>query len=151
VPSLDDPHVQQLFDESNLDARDSEKHASLLRTAVEAKHMSTSEVLVVSQVGGRLVMVCATGVVFVSQVGVFKKRIDVGELVPYDRIARLLSEDGGWKDRRESVIKALDETQTVLFELRWEGWTTGGTITASAAAAERDRVREALLHATKRP
>jgi hypothetical protein len=145
VTLLDDSYVQRLFLESNIESHDRDKYLRILDGALREKGIPSSEVLAVSRSDLALVVVCKTYVFLASQRGVFNKRVEIANLVAYSKIVKLVQEEDGYKDRRESLLEAVDADSQSLLRFKWEGWLSGSSVTASDAATERDRILNIML------
>ena len=147
MPPPADDRVEQLLRASSIDPHDYDKHRRVLRGVLRGKGLAPSDVLAVSVTTFRLVVVCAKCIVFASEKGLVTKRVEIERVVPYSGIANLLQEEGGYKDRRESTLEAVDGNSKQVFQLKWEGWTRDGSVSATNAAGERDRILNTMLHA----
>lgn len=81
-----DPATYHLFEDSNFDPYDRDRYPAVLRAGLEHHRLELSDVLAVTQDLG-LWAICRTGVFQADLRGVFKKRIDVGDLIPYSSVA----------------------------------------------------------------
>lgn len=81
----DDFHVQELFQVSNFEAADRRRYPEVLEVGVAQNDMSTDDVLAVAHDVG-LWAICRTGLFRADLRGMFKKRIEVGGLIPYSQI-----------------------------------------------------------------
>ncbi len=79
--------VFKLFDESNFDAYDSksDRYPAVLKAGLEQHGLELSDVLAVTHDLG-LWAICKPGIFNASLRGVFKKRIEVNNLIPYSRV-----------------------------------------------------------------
>lgn len=91
-----DPGTFQLFDESNFDAYDSgtDRYPAVLRAGIKQHGMELSDVLAVTQDLG-LWAICTIGIFRASFVGVFKKRIEVDDLIRYSQVTAIRQEPSG--------------------------------------------------------
>jgi hypothetical protein len=90
----DDFHVQELFQESNFEAADRHRYPEVLEAGVAQNDMSTDDVLAVAH-DVALWAICRTGIFRADLRGTFKKRIEVGELIPYSQIISVGIEPSG--------------------------------------------------------
>jgi hypothetical protein len=79
-----DPQTYGLFEDSNFDAYDSgaDRYGAVLRAGLDRHGLELSDVLAVTQDFG-LWAFCRSGFFNGDLRGIFKKRIDVGDFVPY--------------------------------------------------------------------
>lgn len=80
-----DFHVQELFRVSNFEAADRHRYLEVLEAGVAQNDISTDDVLAVAHDIG-LWAICRTGIFRVDLRGMFKKRIEVGDLISYSQI-----------------------------------------------------------------
>jgi hypothetical protein len=89
-----DTHIFELFEASNFDAYDKDRYVAVLEEAAAGNGIATADVSAVAQDLG-LWAVCTTGVFRADLRGVFKKRIEVGEVTPYSLISHAQIEPAG--------------------------------------------------------
>ena len=90
----DDFHVQELFQQSNFEAVDRRRYPEVLEAGVAQNGMSTDEVLAVAHDVG-LWAICRFGIFRADLRGMFKKRIEVDNLIPYSQIVSVGMEPSG--------------------------------------------------------
>jgi hypothetical protein len=78
-------YVFGLFQESNFDAYDRERYPAVLEAGIAQNGLTADDVLAVTQDFG-LWAICTTGIFRADLRGVFKKRIEVDDLIPYGRM-----------------------------------------------------------------
>jgi hypothetical protein len=82
---VDDMQMFSLFDDSNLDAYDKQRYPEVLRAGLEHNGFELDDVLAVTQSTG-LWAICKQGLFSANFRGVFNKRIEVDDLIPYSQI-----------------------------------------------------------------
>lgn len=87
-------HVSRLFEESNFDAYDRQRYPEVLQAGCLQHGLSSEDVLAVAQDFG-LWAICNQGLFHADIRGMFKKRIEVDELISYSRIMEVQSEQSG--------------------------------------------------------
>lgn len=89
-------HVQELFQASNFEAADRHRYPAVLEAGVTQNGISTDDVLAVAHdLRSGLWAICRTGIFRADLRGMFKKRIEVGDLTPYSQIVRVGMEPSG--------------------------------------------------------
>lgn len=141
-----DQHVAQLLAGSNVERHAWDGHARMIGTVMNERRIAPSEVLAVSRSNSSFAIVCRPFVAVATMRGVFNKRVEIEKVVPSEDIAAVVTDENGYKDRREYSLQANGSDSRSLLRLTWEGWfgEFGGT-PASAAEGERDRVARVLL------
>ena len=74
-----------LFDASNFDAYDKQRYTQVLSAGLEHNGLELDDVLAVTK-GFGLWAICKQGLFSASFRGVFNKRVEAGDLIPYSRI-----------------------------------------------------------------
>lgn len=82
---MDDMQMFSLFDDSNLDAYDKQRYPEVLRAGLEHSGLELDDVLAVTQ-GFGLWAICKQGLFSANFRGVFNKRIEVDDFIPYSQI-----------------------------------------------------------------
>jgi hypothetical protein len=82
---MDDMQMFSLFDDSNFDAYDKQRYPEVLRAGLEHHGFELDDVLAVTK-GFGLWAICKQGLFSASFRGVFKKRVEVDDLIPYSQI-----------------------------------------------------------------
>lgn len=144
--SVHDGELHQAFAVSNILSLDYDKYLKVVETVLGDYELEPSDVLGVSEAWG-LVIVCRTGVVRGDQRGIFNKRVEVGDLVPFESVTELVREQRQ-PHGRESWIKLVGESGRSLAEFVWH---VGGPVEIADAARERDRIYEIMLGAARAP
>ncbi|MGA8744965.1 MAG: hypothetical protein WB507_03770 [Solirubrobacterales bacterium] len=91
-----DFHMQQLFQESNFEAADRDRYPAVLEAGVTQNGISTDDVLAVAHdLRSGLWAICTTGVFRADLRGMFKKRIEVDDLIPYLQVVSVGMEPSG--------------------------------------------------------
>jgi hypothetical protein len=144
--SINDGQLGQIFFESNIFEFEYDKCLKVLDVVLSDFELSVSDVLGVSHTMD-MVVVLSTGVVRADQRGVFNKRVEVGELIPYTSVNSLIREQRQ-PHGRESWIKLIGPDSQKLAEI---GWYAGGNVEIADAARERDRIYEIILKAAQAP
>jgi hypothetical protein len=109
-----DLHVFGLFEESNFDAYDRQRYPEVLQAGCSQHGLSAEDVLAVTQDFG-LWAICKQGIFRADLRGMFKKRIEVGELIPYSRIMEVQPEQSGPRSIK-LVARADDSTELAKIE-----------------------------------
>jgi hypothetical protein len=134
-------HVLGLFDESNFDAYDRGRYPPVLEAGVAQNGLTTNDVLAVTQDLG-LWAICRTGIFRADLRGVFKKRIEVDDLIPYRQIMEAQVEPSG---PRTAKIVIRDDDSKQLAQI---GFSAGGPDrTVESERAHCRRVMETLRQA----
>jgi hypothetical protein len=123
----------RLFDESNFDAYDRQRYGPVLEAGVAHIGLTLEDVLAVTQDFG-LWAICTSGVFRADLRGVFKKRIEVGNLIPYSQIEEVRVESSG---PRTGKLVMLDAGNRQLGQI---DFATGGpenTVEGQRAQCER--------------
>lgn len=136
-----DMHVFRLFDESNFDAYDRNRFPPVLEAGVAQNGLTTDDVLAVTQDFG-LWAICTTGIFRADLRGVFKKRIEVGDLIPYGRIMEAQVESAG---PRMGKIVIRDDDSKALAQI--EFGAGGPDMTVESAHGHCRRVMEIMRSA----
>lgn len=88
--------MQQLFQESNFEAADRDRYPAVLEAGVTQNGISTDDVLAVAHdLRSGLWAICTTGVFRADLRGMFKKRIEVDDLIPYLQVVSVGMEPSG--------------------------------------------------------
>jgi hypothetical protein len=82
---VDDMQMFSLFYDSNFDAYDKQRYPEVLRAGLAHNGFELDDVLAVTQ-GFGLWAICKQGLFSASFRGVFKKRIEVDDVIPYSQI-----------------------------------------------------------------
>jgi hypothetical protein len=82
---VDDMDVFSLFDDSNFDAYDKQRYPDLLRAGLAEQGLELEDVLAVTH-GFNLWAICKQGLFQARLRGVFNKRVEVDDLIPYSKI-----------------------------------------------------------------
>ena len=138
-----DPQTFGLFEDSNFDAYDSgaDRYGAVLRAGLDQHGLELSDVLAVTQDFG-LWAICRSGFFNGDLRGVFKKRIEVGEFIPYTQVGSIGQEPSGPKTGRIVIVGHGGE------ELARIDFSAGGMDnTPEIAAAHRERVYRILERA----
>jgi hypothetical protein len=93
----------RVFENSNFDPYDRDRYPAVLRSGLEHHRLELSDVLAVTQDLG-LWAICRTGVFRAGLRGVFKKRIEVGDLIPYSSVASVHEQSSGPHSRKLVLI-----------------------------------------------
>jgi hypothetical protein len=88
------PHTFRLFEESNFDPYEKQRYKAVLEAGLERNGIEMGDVLAVTQDLG-LWAICRQGVFRADLRGVFKKRVEAGELIPYSLIEEARVEPSG--------------------------------------------------------
>jgi hypothetical protein len=88
---MDDMATFSLFEDSNFDAYDKSRFPEVLAAGLRQHGLELADVLAVTQDFG-LWAICKQGLFTADYRGVFKKRIEVGELIPYSQILEVRTE-----------------------------------------------------------
>jgi hypothetical protein len=128
-------HVFGLFDESNFDAYDRQRYPEVLQAGCSTHGLSTEDVLAVTQDFG-LWAICKQGIFRADLRGMFKKRIEVGEMIPYSRIMEVQAEQSGLRAVK-LVVRDDDSRELAKIEF-------GPCESADAAAAQCRRILQIM-------
>jgi hypothetical protein len=91
-----DSRVEELFRASNFEARDRHRYAVVLQEGTTQNGISVDHVLAVAHdLRSGLWVICPTGIFQADLHGMFKKRIEVSDLIPYSQILRVGMESSG--------------------------------------------------------
>lgn len=126
-------HVFRLLDESNFDAYDRGRYGPVIEAGVAHNGLAIEDVLAVTQDLG-LWAICTEGIFRADLRGVFKKRIEVGDLIPYTQIMEVQVEPSG-PHTRKLVIR--DDDSKKLAEIDFSAAGPDRTIEGAAAQGER--------------
>ena len=130
----------RLFEESNFDAYDRGRYPLVLEAGVAQNGLTTDDVLAVTQDFG-LWAICTTGIFRADLRGMFKKRIEVEDLIPYGRMMEAQVEPAGPRTGK-IVIRDDDRGQMAQIE-----FSSGGPETLENAQAHCKRVMEIMRRA----
>jgi hypothetical protein len=134
-------HVFGLFEESNFDAYDRGRYPAVLEAGVTQNGLTTADVLAVTQDFG-LWAICTTGIFRADLRGVFKKRIEVDDLIPYRQIMEAQVEPSG-PHTGKIVIRSDDSVKLAQIE-----FSAGGPDrTLESAQAHCRRIMETMKRA----
>ena len=138
-----DPETFQLFEESNFDAYDSgsDRYPAVLKTGLNQHNLELSDVLAVTQDLG-LWAICTVGVFRADLRGVFKKRIEVDELIRYSQVSSIEEEPSGPHTKR-IVLKGTDGKEIARINFSAGGMDN----TPDMAGRYRSRVYQILRQA----
>jgi hypothetical protein len=128
-----DFHVFRLLDESNFDAYDRGHYGPVLEAGIAKHGLDIEEVLAVTQDFG-LWAICTSGVFRAALRGVFKKRIEVDDLIPYSRIEEVRVESSS---PRSGKLVMLDVSNTKLGQIDFGAGGPDRTIEGEKAQCER--------------
>lgn len=98
-----------LFKESNFEAYDRDRYPPVLEEGLAHHGLDVDDVLAVAQDFG-LWVICRQGIFHADLRGLFKKRIEVDDLIPYSKMAGIRVEPSG-PHTRKLVIKGSDSRQ----------------------------------------
>ena len=134
---LSDPHVYGLFRESIYATSEHnynrESAARVLDAILEANQCSPADVVAVS-LADDFVAVCKTGVGVGGEYGMFNKRVQLGDFVPWHVVASIALTEPGFK---VFGIDLKDQAGSTLLALKWTGVIEG--------LPERDRVCDVMM------
>lgn len=137
---LSDPHVYRLFRESNYEASvhnyNREAGARVLAAILSRAGLSPDDTLAVSRADD-FVAVCTTGVGVGDEYGMFKKRVQLGDFVPWDRVASVAVTEPGLK---VFGLEMRGGDGAVLFKQTWNSVSEG--------LPERDRLLDVITPMT---
>ena len=135
-----DPQTFSLFQDSNFDAYDSgaDRYGAVLRAGLDRHGLDLSDVLAVTQDFG-LWAICRSGLFNADLRGIFNKRIEVGEFIPYDQVSSIRQEPSGPKTGR-IVIEGHGGQELARIDFSAGGMEN----TPEIAAAHRERIYRIL-------
>jgi hypothetical protein len=128
-----DLRVFGLLSESNFDAYDRERYGPVIEAGVARNGLAIEDVLAVTQDLG-LWAICTTGIFRADLRGMFKKRIDVDDVIPYARIASVRVEPSS-PHTRKLVVR--DGNSKKLAQIDFSAAGPARTIEGAAAHCER--------------
>jgi hypothetical protein len=126
-----DSHVFRLLDESNFDAYDRGRYGPVLEEGTSHNGLTTDDILAVTQDFG-LWAICSPGIFRADLRGLFKKRIEVDDLIPYSQIMEVRAEPSGPRTRK---LVILDDDSKRLAQI---DFATGGPESVESAASHCD-------------
>ena len=126
--------VSQHFVDSNIDRYSRDESMRVLGVMLREQRIAPDDVLGISRANMSLLLVHRDGVMFGTERGVLKKRVEVGPSYPMSKFATINSEQPGLND---SAITVSDAGGSTVFKANWG---TGGQVSRSDAAAERTRI-----------
>ena len=138
-----DHQTFSLFEESNFDAYDSgsDRYPAVLKEGLRQHRLELSEVIAVTQDLG-LWAICTSGIFRCDLRGIFKKRIEVHELISYAQVRSVRQEPSGPKTMR--IVVEGDSGK----ELARIDFSAGGMDnTPELAAGHRNRIFRILERA----
>ncbi|HTZ91093.1 MAG TPA: hypothetical protein VMB74_01750 [Streptosporangiaceae bacterium] len=146
---------------SNIDPsyRDVQRH--VLDQVLATARLTASDVLGISQAEvslrpdgssmgtkAMLVVVAKSGIAMAEQKGLLARRVDV-QTISYKSMSGAVADEKLYALRRgEMAIQAMTGGSVPLFRVGWN-WSQGGPVTASQAAAERDRMLAVIQRAVR--
>jgi hypothetical protein len=136
-----DMYMFGLFEESNFDAYDRGRYPLVLETGVVQNGLTMDDVLAVTQDFG-LWAICTTGIFHADLRGVFKKRIEVDDLIPYRRMMEAQVEPSG---PHSGKIVVRDDDSKKLAEIEFS--PAGPNRTVEGAQAHCRHVMETMRQA----
>ena len=92
-----------LFHESNFEAYDRQRYPAVLEEGLARNGLGVDDVLAVAQDAG-LWAICRQGIFHADLRGIFKKRIEVDNFIPYSQMSEIRVEPSG-PHTRKLVIK----------------------------------------------
>ena len=128
-----DQHIFRLLDESNFDAYDRGRFGPVLEAGVAHNGLTVEDVLAVTQDFG-LWAICTSGVFQADLRGVFKKRIEVRDLIPYSQIEEVRVESS---NPRSGKLVMLDVDDQKLAQIDFSAGGPDRTIEGERAQCER--------------
>ncbi len=135
-----DPGTHQLFEDSNIDGYDGDRWSPALRAGLEQHGLELRDVLAVTA-GYHVWAICAVGIFQASLQGVFKKRIEVGSLIPWSEVTALREEPSTHKTMRIVLMGDSKELARMDFD------AGGMENTPEIAAAHRGRIYRVIERA----
>ena len=136
-----DPETSSLFRTSNFDAYDSgeDRSSAVLRAGLDQHGLVLADVAAVTQDMG-LWAVCRPGLFYGTLRGLFKKRIEIGPLIPWAHVDSVREEPSGPHTMR-IVVQGVDGKTVARIDFSAAGMHN----TPEQAAAHRRTFLETLL------
>lgn len=156
-----DASIRTALERSNIGAANRDIQRRVLEEALAKASLVPSDVLAISQaevslkpdgssMGTRamLVVVVKPGIAMAEQKGLRTKRVEL-QTISYKSMSAALPDEKLYTPRRgEMAIQGTVGGSVPLFRLGWN-WSQGGPVTAPQAAAERDRILNAIQRAIR--
>jgi hypothetical protein len=139
------PQVFRLFKESNFEAYDRQRYPAVLEEGLVQNGLGLDDVLAVAQDSG-LWAICQQGIFHADLRGIFAKRIEVDDFIPYSEMMEMRVKPSG-PHTRKLVIEGSDSKKLVDINFS----AAGPERTIEGAAAHCQRIAGIVKSAWEKP